>query len=76
MAMKKKKVVVVGYPKSGCTWLVRLVAELIQCPVTGFWGEPDNPEIAIEGTERKSDFEFSKISTINTDTKLVIIWIS
>lgn len=48
------KILVVGYPKSGCTWLTRLTAELVGCPSKGFYEEPDNPEIAIEGLERKS----------------------
>lgn len=51
-----KKILVVGYPKSGSTWLARLVAELISCPVKGFFEEPENPEIAIEGIDRNSKF--------------------
>lgn len=56
----KNKVLVIGYPKSGCTWLTRLTAELIGCPVAGFWNEPNNKEIAIEGIDRKSDYECYK----------------
>jgi hypothetical protein len=52
----KKPVIIVGYPKSGNTWVTRLVGELLDCPVAGFWGEPENPEIAIEGSERESRF--------------------
>lgn len=36
------------------------MAELIRCPVVGFWEEPKHREIAIEGTDRKSDFECYK----------------
>ena len=54
-----KKIVVVGYPKSGCTWATRLVAELVGCPVAGFW-QSDKKEIAIEGEHRVSDFRCYK----------------
>lgn len=47
-------VVIAGYPKSGNTWLCRLVAEILDCPVGGYAGIPDPAEIAIEGQERKS----------------------
>ena len=54
-----KKIVVVGYPKSGCTWATRLVAELVGCPVAGFW-QSDKKEIAVEGEHRVSDFRSYK----------------
>jgi hypothetical protein len=54
-----KKIIVVGYPKSGCTWATRLVAELVGCPVAGFWQRGKN-EIAVEGGERVSDFRCYK----------------
>jgi hypothetical protein len=54
-----KKIVVVGYPKSGCTWATRLVAELVDCPVAGFW-QSDKKEIAVEGERRVSDFRCYK----------------
>lgn len=53
-------VLVVGYPKSGNTWVTRLVGDLLDAPVRGFWGEPDNDEIAIEGLERQSQFSVYK----------------
>jgi Sulfotransferase domain len=54
-----KNIIIVGYPKSGCTWATRLVAELVGCPVAGFWpvGEKD---IAIEGENRISEFRCYK----------------
>jgi hypothetical protein len=45
-------VVVAGYPKSGNTWVCRLIAEALQTPSAGFLGVPDADEIAIEGQER------------------------
>lgn len=56
----KKRIIICGYPKSGNTWLTRLTADVVGCPVTGFWGEPKNEEIAIEGESRISDFECYK----------------
>lgn len=54
-----KNIIVVGYPKSGNTWLTRLTAELVNCPVVGFWNS-DHDEIAREGEDRKSDFRCFK----------------
>jgi len=54
-----KNIIVVGYPKSGCTWATRLVAELVSCPVGGFW-QSDKKEIAVEGEDRISEFRCYK----------------
>lgn len=54
-----KNIIVVGYPKSGCTWATRLIAELVGCPVAGFW-KSDKEEIATEGEDRVSNFRCYK----------------
>jgi hypothetical protein len=54
-----KQIIIVGYPKSGCTWATRLVAELVHSPVGGFWRRPKK-EISVEGEERISDFRCYK----------------
>lgn len=50
-----KKIIIVGYPKSGNTWLSRLTAALVNCPVEGFLYS-NHQETAIEGTDRESEF--------------------
>jgi hypothetical protein len=76
-----KQIIVVGYPKSGCTWATRLLAELVDCPVAGFWGS-DKKEIAVEGEERLSDYRVYKshhqLSELNLspndfDTRLIYL---
>jgi Sulfotransferase domain len=54
-ASDRCNVIVVGYPKSGNTWVTRLVAELLGCPVAGFWAK-QSAEIAVEGSDRQSPF--------------------
>jgi hypothetical protein len=58
--VSKKNIVIVGYPKSGTTWLTRLTAELIGCPVEGYWGRPNHDEPAIEGESRTSEYRCYK----------------
>ena len=59
MDTRKKKIIVAAYPKSGSTWLSRLTAEVVGCPVNGFLNA-DFKEMAQEGEERKSTFEVYK----------------
>ncbi|HMB99984.1 MAG TPA: sulfotransferase domain-containing protein, partial [Flavobacteriaceae bacterium] len=52
----KKNIVIVGYPKSGTTWIARLVAELVECPLEGAWGFESVTTAYEEGRKRTSDF--------------------
>lgn len=52
----KKNIVVCGYPKSGTTWLSRLVAELVECPLQGNWGFPEQQAQDVEGLQRISEY--------------------
>ena len=56
----KKNIVVSGYPKSGNTWMTRLIAEALNSPVRGFYGQPSNNEISIEGNDRNGKFNIYK----------------
>jgi hypothetical protein len=76
-----KDIIVVGYPKSGNTWITRLTAELVNCPVTGFW-QSAHWEYAQEGQDRVSEFQCYKahhqlhelkIDPEKTDTKIIYV---
>lgn len=46
------EIIVVGYPKSGNTWLSRLIGDLMDYPIVGF---EDAVPIAAEGADRAGD---------------------
>lgn len=54
-----RKIIVIGYPKSGNTWITRLTGELLNCPIKGFLYS-DHIEEAVEGLVRESEFEVYK----------------
>ncbi len=54
-----KNIVVVGYPKSGCTWLARLIAELLDCSVGGLW-DAARKGLPVKGVHRVSEFRCFK----------------
>lgn len=44
-----------GYPKSGTTWITRLLGDALWCPTGGSLIAEDNKEIAAEGWDRSSN---------------------
>lgn len=52
-------VLIVGYPKSGTTFISRLVANLLNAPLKGYWNS-EHKEIATTGLDRQSAFECYK----------------
>ena len=53
--IKMNVIVVCGFPKSGNTWLTRLLAEIIRCPSAGAFLNDGYKEQAMEGLNRQSD---------------------
>jgi Sulfotransferase domain len=60
MTVPLRNIIIVGYPKSGNTWITRLTADLVGCPIVGFWNEPESHEIACEGEDRRSPLKCFK----------------
>lgn len=78
----KKNIIIVGYPKSGTTWLSKLVAELINCPLKGNWGFSNINDGFTEGDHRisnyncyKSHHSFNQISKVEEKEIHKIIYI-
>jgi hypothetical protein len=81
--MDKKNVIIAGYPKSGTTWLSRLVAELIVCPLKGDWGFENLTPPYSEGLGRISEYqcfkshhsfeELSKVSELSIHKIIYIV---
>lgn len=72
MYKNKTKILVVGYPKSGNTWLTRLVSELLDSPSIGFVGFDDiKQDMSTEGLNRESEYVVLK-SHLKYDKKLMI----
>lgn len=58
--MTKKNIIIVGYPKSGTTWLSRLISELVSCPLIGDWGYDNIEALYKEGIDRVSEYRVYK----------------
>ena len=58
--MSKRKIIVMGFPKSGNTWLARLLAEVFDCPSRGYLFSKDGKDPVIEGLNRQSGIEVYK----------------
>lgn len=54
--MNRNRIIICGYPKSGNTWITRLTAEIVGCPIGGLWCEPFIRDISEEGKDRSSDY--------------------
>lgn len=52
----KKPIFVCGYPKSGNTYLTRLIAEILDSPSGGSIPSEDSKELATEGLDRTGDY--------------------
>ena len=57
-----KRIIIAGYPKSGNTWLTRLVAQLCNAPASGFLDAQNEivNDIVCEGYHRNSEIEIVK----------------
>lgn len=58
--MIRETIYVAGYPKSGNTWLTRLLAEVLDSPSGGCRPEDDKNEVATEGLDRKGKYVVRK----------------
>lgn len=58
--MGKNPIYVTGYPKSGTTWLTRLLGDALDCPTGGCTSKYDSKEIASEGRSRQSEYVVRK----------------
>lgn len=58
--MDRQIVYVSSYPKSGSTWLTRLLADTLNCPSGGSMPSEDAKEIATEGQDRPGPYIIRK----------------
>lgn len=55
-----RTIYVAGYPRSGTTWLTRLLGDILNCPTGGTLPEYDRTEPAMEGRDRPGPFVVRK----------------
>jgi hypothetical protein len=58
--MQKKVIYVCGHPKSGNTWLTRLLGSVLNSPTGGCMPSQDGKEIATEGQDRTGNYFIRK----------------
>lgn len=67
----KKNIIIVGYPKSGTTWLSKLIAELVACPLQGDWGYEDLKPLWADGLTRVSEYQCFKSHHTHDEIKSI-----
>jgi hypothetical protein len=67
-----REIVVLAYPKSGSTWLARLLGDLLNAPVAG---DPGFKPLAEEGADRTGDFIIRQSHLLERGDKRYIIGI-
>ena len=72
--MTKQTIYVAGYPKSGTTWLTRLLGDVLNSPTGGCMLQEDSKEIATEGQGRPGNYIVRKghFVLIDDDTGSVV----
>lgn len=63
----RELIYVTGWPKSGCTWLVRLLGDVLNCPTGGAVPKKDYKEIAAEGWDRPGKYVVRKTHFVLID---------
>jgi len=65
--MEREPIYVAGYPKSGTTWLTRLLADCLDCAAGGCMPKEDGKEMASEGWNRPEPYVVRKGHFVLTD---------
>jgi len=72
---KRKVVLVTGYPRSGNTWLTRMIAEMLDSP---FVGVNESKPVGAEGKNRKGDYFVSQVHLtpvyLGLDSPAIVGW--
>lgn len=79
--MQSKNIIIAGFPKSGTMWTTRLVAQIVGCPVKGYWGL-DYDTTVKEGESRTSSWNcyishhlYSELTDVNFHNICKIIYV-
>lgn len=63
----RQLIYVTGWPKSGCTWLTRLLGDVLDCPTGGTIAGKDHKELAAEGWDRPAPYVVRKAHFVLVD---------